>query len=499
MTINCARCHDHKIDPIPQKDYYALLAFFQGFKRYGVRSAESVAEASLRPIASEDERQRYAAESAEHRRKLEAVEAELRDVESIVRADFSNVEREEFRSEQNRIPLVKKRMPRLVSEEKFNRYVELMNQRRDLRRNPPRGLEMALCVTEEGRAPRPTFVLMRGNPHAEGDPVQPGFLSILNPPPPVIPEKSPNPQTCGRRRVLADWIASVDNPLTTRVIANRIWQYHFGRGIVRTPNDFGLQGDKPTHPELLDWLASTFVENGHPDSSGRPPQAWSLKRMHRLIMLSNTYKMSSRGNPQALKADPANDLFWRFDMRRLTAEEIRDSVLAVTGALNVKMFGPSIYPEIPPEVLAGQSRPGYGWGKSSPEEQNRRSIYVHVKRSLLLPILESFDLAETDHTTPVRFAATQPTQALLMLNSKFLNDQAAAFAARLKKEAGNDVKNQVRLALSLATQRTPTAMEIQRGVKLIEDLKAKDGAWEETALKYFCLMVLNLNEFIYLD
>ena len=143
-------------------------------------------------------------------------------------------------------------------------------------------------------------------------------------------------------------------------------------------------------------------------------------------MTSNAYRMSSRPNPEALASDPANDLFWRFDMRRLTAEEIRDSILAVSGTLNLKMYGPGVYPEIPAEVLAGQSMPGNGWGKSSPEEQARRSVYVHVKRSLLMPILESFDLAETDRSTPVRFTTTQPTQALAMLNGDFLNEQAGA-------------------------------------------------------------------------
>jgi hypothetical protein len=209
--------------------------------------------------------------------------------------------------------------------------------------------------------------------------------------------------------------------------------------------------------------------------------------------------MSSRGSAEALKADPANDLFWRFDMRRLTAEEIRDSVLALSGGLSLRMYGPGVYPDMPREVLATQSMPGKGWGQSPPEEQNRRSVYIHVKRSLLTPILESFDVAETDRSAPVRFVTTQPTQALGMLNSDFLGRQAEALAARLRREAGADVSKQVCLALTLATSRPATDAEVRRGAGLIEALRAKDGVAPEAALRYFCLVVLNLNEFVYLD
>jgi hypothetical protein len=318
--------------------------------------------------------------------------------------------------------------------------------------------------------------------------VEPGFPVIFGAGEPTLPTPPPGARTTGRRLALANWIASPDNPLTARVLANRLWQYHFGRGIVRSPNNFGLQGDRPTHPELLDWLAAELVRHG-----------WRLKPLHRLILISNAYRMSSRGNPAALAADPANDLFWRCDMRRLTAEEIRDAILAVTGTLSPKRYGPGVYVDLPREVLAGQSMPGNGWGKSPPEEQARRSVYIHVKRSLLTPILERFDVAETDRSSPVRFSTTQPTQALLMLNSDFLNAQADVFARRLRREAGPDVHRQVALALRLATARRPGAAEVERGVRLIEALRSEDGASAEAALKYFCLAVLNLNEFVYLD
>jgi Protein of unknown function (DUF1553) len=305
---------------------------------------------------------------------------------------------------------------------------------------------------------------------------------------PKIPPPPSGAKTTGRRTVLADWIASPENPLTARVMANRVWQYHFGRGIVRSSSNLGTQGDKPTHPELLDWLASELISNG-----------WRLKSLHRVILNSDAYKMSSKPDPKALAADPMNDRFWRFDMRRLTAEEIRDSILMVSGTLNPKMFGPGIYPEIPMEVMAGQSVPGAGWGKSSPEDQNRRSVYVHVKRSLILPILESFDLAETDRSSPVRFATTQPTQALGMLNGTFMNRQARQLADRLKREAGPDSASQVDQAFRLVTGRKATERERKRGVALIAALQDRKGATAEQALGSFCLVVLNLNEFLYLD
>ena len=198
--------------------------------------------------------------------------------------------------------------------------------------------------------------------------------------------------------------------------------------------------------------------------------------------------------------DEANELFSRFDMRRLAAEEVRDSILAVNGSLMLnKMYGPSIYPTLPAEVLHGQSRPGSGWETSPRDQQARRSIYIFVKRSLAVPMLASFDMADVDKTCPVRFVTTQPTQALGMLNSDFLQKQSAEFANYVKKEAGPNTADQIKLALSRATQRTPSDDEVKQGVALFETFQKEDGASPDDALKYFCLLALNLNEFMYLD
>ena len=383
--------------------------------------------------------------------------------------------------------LIRGEGPRILGDAKARRYRELRRELDEVR-NRKVPADRALVVTEAGREAPETYLLIRGNPNAHGDKVEPAFLQVVATSTPTIPTPPTGLKSTGRRTVLADWISSPDNPLTARVMANRVWQYHFGRGIVRSSSNLGTQGDKPTHPELLDWLASELIANG-----------WKLKPLHRLILNSDAYKMSSKLNEAAIAADPMNDRFWRFDMRRLTAEEVRDSILSVTGALSLKMYGPGVYPEIPPEVMAGQSVPGNGWSGSTPEDQSRRSIYVHVKRSLILPILESFDQAETDRSSPVRFATTQPTQALGMLNSKFMNREAKRFAERLKREAGPEAPQQVELALRLATGRKPSDREIQRGVALIAALRDRDGASPELAMESFCLVTLNLNEFLYLD
>jgi len=483
LTVDCARCHDHKIDPIPQKDYYKLLAFFHNINHF--RNGGPTDEAPV--VGTGSERQSFEqriTELAQQRKQLqEQVEEwelnfkQLLEGEpgrgAVLLADLPD--------------LIRKEGKRVLGEERFQQYMEL---KRKLRRSHfPSDVPTALAVTEAGPKAPETFVLIRGSAHAKGPKVEPGFPEVLGGSTPAIPEPPPGAKTSGRRTVLANWVASPDNPLTARVMANRLWQYHFGRGIVRSPNNFGLQGDAPTHPELLDWLAGEFVARG-----------WSMKAMHRLIMTSSTYRMAATGSdPNALAADPRNDLMWRFDLRRLTAEELRDSILALNGTLNRKVYGPSVFPPIPKEVLAGQSVPGKGWDTSGPEDSARRSVYVHVKRSLRLPILESFDAAEPDTTCPVRFVTVQPTQALGTLNSEFMNQEAQKLAQRLKREAGDDLRKQVAHGLRLTTCRTPTDREVERGVELVEALRQKDGATPDVALKYFCLLALNLNEFVYLD
>ena len=494
LTINCSRCHDHKIDPISQRDYYRFLGFFQGLNRYGIRGQDTVEKFSLRPMLPPTEGKQYLEAVNNYRRQRDQLQRTLNQVHDKIRQDFQPVEHEEFRHQMNRVAIVKKRVGKLLSEDEFNKYQAAFARIRELERNKPEELAMALCVTEQGSNPPQTFVLTRGNPHAEAAPVSPGFPEVLSDPEfdggldPVIPE-SPNPETSGRRSVLADWLTNTQsNPLTPRVTANRIWQYHFGRGIVRTPNDFGFQGAPPTHPELLDWLASRLIDAD-----------WHFKPLHRMIVTSNTYRLSSEARERELAQDPTNDLLWRFDPRRLSAEEIRDSILAVSGRLNYQQDGPSMYPIIEPEVLAGQSRPGAGWHDSPESQRSRRSIYIHVKRSLAVPLLASFDMADTDFTCPVRFATTQPTQALGMINSDFVRKQAAIMAEDAVRVVGDDPHEFAREILARVMQREPEGDEVQQAVELLQRLVDQRGESPEKARQHLTLVALNLNEFVYLD
>jgi hypothetical protein len=216
-------------------------------------------------------------------------------------------------------------------------------------------------------------------------------------------------------------------------------------------------------------------------------------------MTSNTYRMSSAANPEALAADPTNDLLWRFDMRRLTGEEIHDATLVASGQFNPAMFGPGYYPKLAAEVLATQSRPGNGWGTSTPEEQARRSVYMHVKRSLLPPMLTAFDFPDVDATCEARFVTTQPGQALSLLHGEFLSEQAAKLADRVAKQAGTDSRTQVAESIRLALLRPATENEITEGLELINRLVNQRGQTPADALRYWCLTILNLNEFVYLD
>ena len=375
----------------------------------------------------------------------------------------------------------------ILGAERLQAYQRLVRTLGELKKQKiDKRAEFAMAVSEAGR--HKTWILNRGNPRLRGDEVGPRLPQILDPPQLAIPAVDAKAPTTFKRRALAEWIVSKQNRLTARVMANRIWQHHFGRGIVRSANNFGYLGDLPTHPQLLNWLATELMHG-----------EWRLKRVHRLLMTSRLYQTSSQSNPAALRADPGNDLFWRYNMRRLAAEEIRDSILNLTGQINFRMGGASIYSEVPGDVLRTASRPGAAWGKSSPAERNRRSVYIFVKRSLREPFLESFDWADTDNTCDVRFVTTVPTQTLTMLNSKLLNDASEQLAQRLIVDRPDDLAGQVRRALELATSRRALKPEVEEGVALLSELREQLDLEPVAALQRFCLLVLNLNEFVYLD
>jgi hypothetical protein len=354
-------------------------------------------------------------------------------------------------------------------------------------RRPTAATVEVLAVEESGAEPPPSFVRLRGNVHARGAQVEPGFPTMLQPPAPAIDAAVGGGRSSGRRTALARWITDPAHPLTWRVIANRLWQHHFGRGLVRSSNDFGRLGDRPTHPELLDWLACEVVARGG-----------SLKAMHRLLLTSATYTMGSGPSPAASAVDPQNDTFWRVDRRRVTAEELRDSMLATAGGIDLSLGGPSVFPPLPAAVLATASRPEDAWGEATPAEASRRSLYVHQKRSLQEPLLAVFDQADTDNSCPVRFATVQPTQALVLWNGDFANAQARRFADRLLAAPG-DLRARLALGLELATQRPAQATDVDRLLALAADLRTSFGRSEALALQRCCLVLLNANAFAYLD
>ncbi|MBA4065373.1 MAG: hypothetical protein C0501_17005 [Isosphaera sp.] len=491
-TFNCARCHDHKADPIPQADYYKLVAFFRDIKPYSnnrdVRSAFNLTD-----ISPPNQRQVYEAELKKREARLAEIRKAMEAVEDEV---IKTLPAEDQRASEgpDRPQVVRNKVVPALKGKVKDDYAALDAERKELSKKPaPPGQELALSVNNCDVRPQATHLLVRGSPHAKGREVKPGFPEVLGLPDPAVPDPKPGARSSGRRTVLADWVASKDNPFTARVMVNRVWQYHFGRGIVPTANDFGKLGEPPTHPELLDWLAAEFAE---PSDGGEP---WTLKRLHRLIMTSSTYRLSAAADAANLKADPSNALLWRFNMRRLSGEEVRDSILAVSGSLNLKAFGPSTYPKIPKEVLAGQSRPGEGWPTSPPDEANRRSVYAHVKRALRVPVLVGFDQPDPDSSCPVRYVTTVPTQSLGLLNGEFANEQAAAFAARLRKELPGDLAGQVARAARLTTGRSPSADEVKKDVAFVAAMKAKHGLDDAAALTRYALLCLNANEFVYLD
>jgi hypothetical protein len=247
-------------------------------------------------------------------------------------------------------------------------------------------------------------------------------------------------------------------------------------------------GDPPTHRDLLDFLAVELMNSD-----------WSLKQLQRQILLSTTYQRSSHSIAASAISDPANQLFWRQNLRRLSSEQVRDSVLKISGQLNLQQAGPPMYPELSAEVLASQSQPGNNWEKSTPDQQARRSIYIHVKRSLPVPMLSVFDFPETDSSCEARFLTVQPGQALTMLNSQWMQQQAQSLLERLQREVGDDLRRQAERCLELVTGVTAMPEDVAELVILVERLKVQETLSDTAARRGMCLVALNLNQMIYLD
>jgi len=468
LTLACARCHNHKFEPLTTKDYYGMIAVFNGLER--PRKGRTELD---RPIGKWPEIERDDAREEQIIKLREAARTEwLRSGQSAMppAAAAAFLQPAKDRDEAAR-KLVKDYTGKL-DEELASLPVE--DEVKRLRRETPE-LERGYFLEERGQQPPPTHILIRGKATSPGPEVPPSApLVVAAHAPPVF---TPAPRSSGRRLALARWIASRENPLTARVIVNRVWQWHFGDGIVRTANDFGVMGDKPTHEELLDWLAVWFMDNG-----------WSLKKLHALILSSNTYRMAKTSNPAYAAADPENRLLWRIPYRRLEAEAILDSALAVSGKLNRTMYGEFVYPKMQKEALEGSSDPDKIWRPFDDEEKaSRRAIYYIVKRSLMVPLMEVLDLCDTVRPSAKRQTTSVAPQALQLFNGDFVNRQARHFAARLRAEAGAQPSAQIERAYRLTLARKPTPAEKDAMLSFL-----KDGSLEE-----MCRVILNLNEFAY--
>jgi hypothetical protein len=372
-----------------------------------------------------------------------------------------------------------------------------------VQKDAPRALPVATGMTDASPQAPPVFLLRRGNLTSPGEEIAPGFLSVLGPTT-LDGSSSAASSTSGRRKALAEWLTRPDHPLTARVMVNRLWQGHFGRGIVASPSDFGNQGVAPSHPELLDWLATEFLARG-----------WSQKAMHRLMVTSATYRQSSVPTAQARELDPDNSLFSRMTRRRLEGEAVRDALLAVSGQLDPRMGGPSVFPDLPPGIDTRG-----GWPRSSSAaDRNRRSIYVFVRRNLKYPLFDAFDAPDSNTTCPERNVSVNAPQALMLLNSDLVLAQARALAGRILATAAdrNDSAQVVARAYRLALSRNPDADESRRGVAFLEEqagvvsprpADAKDlptplpdghDPAQAAALVDLCHVLLNLNEFVFVD
>lgn len=488
ITLGCCRCHDHKTDPIEQRDYYRIQAFFAGMWPV---DAPLISPEKRRDI--EKARAEWEAKTADVRAAIEAIEKPYRDKERMRQrrrfpveyAHLLDVRKEERTPLEKQLgAMIEKQVnaradvSKSIKGKEKEDYDRLKAKLAELSKTKPVEPPAALAMSDLDTPP-PTHLLKRGNwRNPAKEELAPGFLSVVNS---RDAEVKPLGDKPGRRAALATWIASKDNPLTARVIVNRLWQHHFGRGIVATSGDFGVSGERPTHPELLDWLAGELSSQG-----------WSLKRIHRLIVTSAAYRQSAHGDEEARKADPENKLLWQFPRRRLDGEALRDAMLAVSGRLNLKAGGPSVFPEIPPELKAA----GAPW-KVTPDvrERDRRSVYVFVKRNLRYPLFALFDAPDRNETCSRRFTTTTPPQALTLLNDALVLGFAKDFAVRVTNEAGAEPEKVVDRAFRIAIGRAPKSNELET---MLGFLKEHKGTSAE-ALVDLCHALLNLNEFLYVD
>ncbi|MDY3557934.1 DUF1549 and DUF1553 domain-containing protein [Gemmata sp. JC673] len=511
LTFACTRCHDHKFDPLSAGDYYRLQAFFANAKyadtdfataeqrdaRNKLAEAITAKTAPLKKQIAELDAPVRAKVAKEKREKLEPRFKDALDVPADKRTPAQKTLAAQAKTLTN---VSWDEVLAAMAPDHLATRAKLREQLHALEARMPPPTPAAWAIENSGRAK--THVLRRGEAHLKSVEVQPGLPRVL------VQGDASVPKT---RRELADWLTTPDHPLTARVIVNRLWQHHFGRGLVATPNDFGTRGDRPTHPELLDWLATELVES-----------KWSLKCIHRLIVTSETYRQSATADGES-KADPDNKLLWRMNRRRLEAEAVRDSILGAAGTLNRELGGPSVKVPLEPEVydlIFTEGEPDGLWPVTPDARQHtRRSLYLFNKRNVRQPLLEAFDQPDTLNSCAARPVSTFAPQALILMNSPFVHDQAKALALTLFEETGSDSVRQVEALYRRAVGRAPNATERSLAAEFLKEqaetvrerIRAKvpvgiDSAAipkgaelaQVRALADLCVVVFNTHEFVYI-
>ena len=493
LTYGCARCHDHKFDPITARDYYRMQAVFAGSEQKEISMVPIMSVfdywQGLPKVRAVNDLANAVRRISDQAKQRIVARMKLKYSPGVVEA-FDTPE-ETRTAKQKELAIDLEAAFRNISEKDLDQEYtpEERQQRRELIEKigyaylkAPTRYPTATVLGHAEIVPE-THILERGDHKKKGALVTPGLPGFLVDKP-DIQEPADHPLVPQRRRALALWLADPGNPLTARVIVNRIWQGHFVRGIVGTPNDFGRQGDRPTHPELLDWLAVEFVEKG-----------WSIKAMHRLIMLSNTYQMSSAWNEANAKLDGDNRFLWRMNRRRLEAEMVRDSVLSVAGSMSFKMGGPPVIPPLTREEMAGLKDASQWPVDLDKAEHMRRSVYLYVKRSFRMPLFEAFDMPDTSISCERRNVTTVAPQALALMNNEFMMEQAQAFAERLMRDHGEDPGKWIDAAWRSAMSRPPSDAEKRDALRFLQQHNDDTRA----RLARLCLAVFNMNEFLYVD
>ncbi|MCS7023830.1 MAG: DUF1553 domain-containing protein [Bryobacteraceae bacterium] len=487
MTIACARCHNHKFDPIPQSDYYRLQAVFAAteFKdtvlasdseKQAYEVARKAHQARLKPIQEEIARIEKPYRERIRAQKFAALDQRYKDVLAVAESQRDEKQKTLAKEAEAQLKVSWDEVLAVLSPEDRERRAALRQKMHRLEYDEPEPPETAYGVQNLEKAP-PTHILKVGDHRYKLDPVSPGFPRVIAGLDAQAPETAAN-----RRAALARWLTSVDHPLVARVMVNRIWQFRMGTGLVATPNDFGALGARPTHPQLLDWLATEFIACN-----------WSVKTIDRLIVLSSAYRQSAAHDPAKAKIDPENKFYWRMNRRRLEAEAIRDSILAVSGKLNPQLGGKPIKVPIEKEVydsIFTEAEPDNLWPVAlDPNQHYRRSLYLLNKRTVRLPLLANFDQPDAMSSCPVRAVSTHALQALSLMNSEFVRQQAAFFARRLQAECGQQQGCQIRRAYRLALARLPRPAETAMARAFLDS----GGLLED-----FLLAMVNRNEFVYI-